>query len=47
MAWWDGGGGGGGVVGAGYCIRHIFRAQIFSRFWTKWGNLQELNFMIF
>ena len=30
-----------------YCIRHIFRAQIFSRFWTKWGESQELNFAIF
>ena len=28
----------------GNCIRHIFRAKIFSRFWTKWGNSQELNF---
>ena len=30
-----------------YCICHIFRAQIFLRCWTKWGNSREFNFMIF
>ena len=29
---------------AQYCIRHIFRVQIFSRFWTRLGNLLGINF---
>ena len=30
-----------------YCIRHIFRVQIFSRFWIRLGNSRGLNFVIF
>ena len=30
-----------------YCVCHIFCVQIFSRFWTRWGNLWCLNFAIF
>ena len=30
-----------------YCIRHNFRVQIFSQFWTWCGNLRGLNFTIF
>ena len=30
-----------------YCIRHNFRVQIFSRFWTRCGNSGGLNFAIF
>ena len=29
-----------------YCIRHNFRVQIFSRFWTRCGNSRGLNFAI-
>ena len=35
------------VVCHNYCIRHIFRVQIFPRFWTRWANSQWLNFAIF
>ena len=27
-------------------LRHIFHVQIFSRFWTRLGNLRGLNFTI-
>ena len=30
-----------------YCICHNFRVQIFSRFWTRCGKSQGLNFTIF
>ena len=30
-----------------YFIRHDFRVQIFSRFWTRCGNSRGINFVIF